>query len=88
MDPFLEDLRLQVQCSLCMGTMVEPKLIQCFHIFCKACIKSNAQLDGQVNKFKCPQCASLTELQELNDIENLEISVRHSRIVKVLSINC
>ncbi|KXJ10518.1 E3 ubiquitin-protein ligase TRIM71 [Exaiptasia diaphana] len=85
MELFLEDLKLQVQCSLCNETMVEPKLLQCFHTFCKTCIKTNAQLDGQVNIFKCPQCDSSTELKELNDVEDLEISPIHLRIVQVLS---
>ncbi|KXJ11865.1 E3 ubiquitin-protein ligase TRIM71 [Exaiptasia diaphana] len=49
------------------------------------CIKTNAQLDGQVNIFKCPQCDSSTELKELNDVEDLEISPIHSRILQVLS---
>ena len=65
--------------------MFEPKLLQCFHTFCKTCIKTNAQLDGQVNIFKCLQCASSTELQELNDVKGLEISPIHSRILQVLS---
>ncbi|XP_028516041.1 tripartite motif-containing protein 2 [Exaiptasia diaphana] len=85
MELFLEDLKLQVQCSLCKETMFEPKLLQCFHTFCKTCIKTNAQLDGQVNILKCPQCDSSTELKELNDVEDLEISPIHSRILQVLS---
>ncbi|XP_028513035.1 tripartite motif-containing protein 45 [Exaiptasia diaphana] len=84
MESFLEGLKLQVQCSLCNDIMFEPKLLQCFHTFCKTCIKTNAQLDGQVNIFKCPQCTSLTELQELNEVEDLEISPIHSRIIQVL----
>ncbi|XP_020907830.1 E3 ubiquitin-protein ligase TRIM71-like [Exaiptasia diaphana] len=85
MKSFVEDLKLQVQCSLCNETMFEPKLLQCFHTFCKTCIKTNAQLDDQVNIFKCPQCDSSTELKELNDVEDLEISPIHSRILQVLS---
>ena len=88
MESLIEDLKSQVQCFLCNETMNEPKLLQCFHTFCKRCIKTNAQLDGtdgQVNVFKCPQCSSQTMLQQLNDVEDLKISLIHSRLLQVLS---
>ncbi|XP_020894250.1 E3 ubiquitin-protein ligase TRIM71-like [Exaiptasia diaphana] len=85
MESFVEDLNSQVQCLFCHETMNEPKLLKCFHTFCKHCIKSNAQLDGNITIFKCPQCISQTVLEQLSDVEDLQTSMIHTRILQVLS---
>ncbi|XP_031556929.1 uncharacterized protein LOC116293616 [Actinia tenebrosa] len=86
MESFLTDLKKDVQCSLCNDTLTEPKILKCFHIFCKPCIKRHAELIEDVNVFKCPRCKSLTPLPELNSVEDLKSSVLHSRILKGLAL--
>jgi len=74
-----------MQCSLCNNTLVDPKLVDCFHVFCKLCIKKNCtEADQKYYIFKCPRCDSQTLLQELNDVEDLQISPVHTRILKGL----
>ena len=85
MESFLVNLKKDVQCSLCNQTMTEPKILECFHEFCKPCIKRNAELIGQVNIFKCPKCCSEMLLPELSDVEDLKPSPLHSRILQVLA---
>ncbi|KAK3710023.1 hypothetical protein QZH41_002874 [Actinostola sp. cb2023] len=65
--------------------MTEPKILECFHAFCKPCIKRNAELIGQVNIFKCPKCCFEMLLPELSDVEDLKPSPLHSRILQVLA---
>ncbi|KAK3745069.1 hypothetical protein QZH41_014546 [Actinostola sp. cb2023] len=84
MEAFLTHLKQDVQCSLCQDTLIEPRVLQCFHIFCKACIKRNAELIGQVNIFKCPKCCFETLFRERSDVEDLKPSPLHSRILQVL----
>ncbi|KAK3744341.1 hypothetical protein QZH41_011427 [Actinostola sp. cb2023] len=83
-ESFLTNLREDVQCSLCSDTMIEPKLVECFHTFCKACIKRNAELIGDINIFKCDKCLSETLLGELSSVDDLPPSPVHARIVQVL----
>ena len=84
METFLDSLKSDVQCSLCDDTLIEPKILQCFHTYCKLCIKRHAELIDQVNVFKCPKCSAETSLSELNKVDDLKPSLLHSRILKVL----
>ena len=85
MESFFDDLRQFVQCSLCNQTLQEPKLLKCFHTFCKSCIQRHAQPKEQVNILECAKCSSQTSLQELSDVEDLPPSVLHSRILQVVA---
>ncbi|KAK3709330.1 hypothetical protein QZH41_006928 [Actinostola sp. cb2023] len=84
MESFLANLRHDVQCSLCNDTVIDPKLLECFHTFCKPCIKRKAELIGIINIFKCPKCCSETLLGELSSVDDLPPSPVHARIVRVL----
>ncbi|KAK3744233.1 hypothetical protein QZH41_004604 [Actinostola sp. cb2023] len=84
MESFIENLQHDVQCSLCNDTMIEPKLVECFHTFCKPCIKRNAELIGDINIFKCPKCCSEMFMGKLSSVEDLPPSPVHARIIQVL----
>ncbi|KAK3727901.1 hypothetical protein QZH41_006040 [Actinostola sp. cb2023] len=84
MESFFANLQHDVQCSLCSDTMIEPKLVECFHTFCKPCIKRKAELIGDINIFKCPKCCSETLLGELSSVDDLPPSPVHARILQVL----
>ena len=86
MESFLADLKKDVQCSLCNDTLIEPKILQCFHTFCKLCIKRHAELIEEANVFKCPKCLSETCLPELSSVDDLQPSLVHSRILKGLAL--
>ena len=85
MDSLLENLKQDVKCSLCNDTLTEPKILRCFHIFCKLCITRHAELIKEVNVFKCPKCKSETPLPEASSVESLKTSPVHSRISQVLT---
>ncbi|KAI8507001.1 hypothetical protein Bbelb_154400 [Branchiostoma belcheri] len=42
-------------CAVCMGLYEDPKLLPCFHTFCRKCIESVANNSGG-RRFKCPLC--------------------------------
>ncbi|XP_031557124.1 E3 ubiquitin-protein ligase TRIM71-like [Actinia tenebrosa] len=86
MKSFVDDLKKEVQCPLCNDTLTEPKILPCFHIFCKSCIKKHAKLIEEVNIFKCPKCKSETPLQETSCIEDLQPCLVYERIVKGLAL--
>ncbi|XP_031566162.1 tripartite motif-containing protein 2-like [Actinia tenebrosa] len=86
MESFVDDLKNQVQCSLCNDTFTEPKILSCFHTFCKPCIKRHADLIDEVNVFKCPRCKLPTSLPEPSSVEDLQPSLLHTRILKGLAL--
>merc|ERR1711981_993613 len=41
------------KCAICSGTYHRPKVLQCFHTFCQACLEKVQDHPDRVN---CPQC--------------------------------
>ncbi|CAH1244215.1 TRIM2 [Branchiostoma lanceolatum] len=44
-------------CPVCKGLYEDPKLLPCFHTFCRKCVEAVANNSGGT-KFKCPVCRS------------------------------
>ena len=50
-------------CDICKKTINEPKILPCFHSFCKACLENlttqdQENVDGKAKKIDCPTCWS------------------------------
>ena len=57
----LKKLDSQLECSLCLDNFKEPKLLPCFHVFCKSpCLEKLVAKDGQ--SLQCPTCRHLVPL--------------------------
>ena len=57
----LKKLDSQLECSLCLDNFKEPKLLPCFHVFCKSpCLEKLVAKDGQ--SLQCPTCRCLVPL--------------------------
>ena len=60
----LEKIEEQVvNCSICLDTYTDPKLLQCFHVFCQQCLVrvKDKQQDTQ-NSIACPTCRQATPI--------------------------
>ena len=55
----LED---QLTCGICLDSYTEPKLLQCFHVFCKQCLERLVVHDHQGLYLHCPSCRQSTLL--------------------------
>ena len=57
----LKKLDSQLECSFCLDDFKEPKLLPCFHVFCKSpCLEKLVAKDGQ--SLQCPTCRHLVPL--------------------------
>ena len=57
----LKKLDAQLECSLCLDNFKEPKLLPCFHVFCKSpCLEKLVAKDGQ--SLQCPTCRHIVQL--------------------------
>ena len=57
----LKKLDSQLECSFCLDDFKEPKLLPCFHMFCKSpCLEKLVAKDGQ--SLQCPTCRYLVPL--------------------------
>ena len=58
----LRKLEDQLTCGICLDSYTEPKLLQCFHVFCKQCLERLVVRDCQGLSLNCPSCRRSTLL--------------------------
>lgn len=54
-------LKNELQCSICLDTYTDPKMLLCFHVYCQHCLKK--MMDQKKQKqltLSCPQCRQET----------------------------
>ena len=53
----------QLNCSICLDTYTDPKILQCFHVFCRQCLVPLGVQDqqGQLS-LTCPTCRQATPI--------------------------
>ena len=59
----LKRVEEQLNCSICLDTYTDPKILQCFHIFCRQCLVPLGVRDqqGQLS-LTCPTCRQVTPI--------------------------
>ena len=59
----LKKLDAQLECSICFETFKQPKLLPCFHVFCKSpCLEKLVDKDGDF--LTCPTCRHIVPLSK------------------------
>ena len=63
MDEGLKRVEEQLNCSICLDTYTDPKILQCFHVFCRQCLVPLGVRDqqGQLS-LTCPTCRQATPI--------------------------
>lgn len=56
------------RCPLCNEAFDQPKVLACFHTFCKSCLEKQLDSPGRIN---CPQCSLETQFCADQGIESL-----------------
>ena len=67
----LEKLNEQLTCPICLDHYTDPKLLQCFHVFCEKCLKPVAHQTPQGQVVECPNCRQPTSLPQ-NGVSGLQ----------------
>ena len=59
----LKRLEEQLNCSICLDTFTDPKLLQCFHVYCQQCLVPLGVRDQQGKlSLTCPTCRQVTPI--------------------------
>ena len=58
----LRKLEEYLTCAICLDFYTEPKLLQCFHVFCKQCLERLVVHDRQGLSLHCPSCRVIISL--------------------------
>ena len=61
-DQALKKLAEQLECSICLDPFTDPKLLQCFHVFCKDCLEPLVLRNQHGLSLRCPNCRRSTLL--------------------------
>ena len=70
-DQALKKVTDQLTCAICLEDYKEPKLLQCFHVYCKDCLERLVLRDQQGLSLRCPSCRRSTLLPP-NSISGLQ----------------
>ena len=70
-DQALKKLSDQLECSICLDSFTNPKLLQCFHVFCKDCLEPLIVRDQHGMSLRCPKCRRST-LIPANGVSGLQ----------------
>ena len=58
----LQRIKDQLECSICLDTLTDAKLLPCFHSFCKKCLEHLVVQDHDELTLCCPTCRQTTLL--------------------------
>ena len=61
-DKALRKVTAQLECSICLETFTDAKLLPCFHTFCKKCLERLVVKDHDEHTLCCPTCRRTTLL--------------------------
>lgn len=53
-----------LECSICLKTINEPKLLTCSHTFCKSCLERVSAAQHDPTNLSCPICRKLTAVPQ------------------------
>ena len=68
----------------CLDTYTDPKLLQCFHVFCRQCLVPLVVRDqqGQLS-LTCPTCRQATPIQEDRGVAGLQPAFHINRLLEI-----
>ena len=81
----LKKLEDQLTCAVCLDAFKEPKLLQCFHVFCKDCLQRLVVQDqqGQLS-LRCPNCRQSTILPPTaTDVSSLQSAFHIHHLLEI-----
>ena len=81
----LKKLEDQLTCAICLDTFKNPKMLQCFHVYCKDCLQELVVKDQQGQLFlSCPTCRQSTLLP--NDVSGLQSAFHIHQLFEIQDV--
>ena len=74
----------QLNCSICLDTYTDPKILQCFHVFCRQCLVPLGVRDqqGQLS-LTCPTCRRVTPIPAMG-VAGLQSAFHINNLLEIL----
>ena len=79
----VKELEELLNCSFCLDTYTDPKLLQCFHVYCRQCLVPLVDQDqqGQLG-LTCPICRQVTPVPE-RGVAGLQSAFHINRFLEI-----
>ena len=58
----LQKIQEQVTCGICLEPYKQPRLLQCFHVYCEQCLQRLVCGEREGQSLPCPHCRQVTPL--------------------------
>ena len=78
----LKKLEEQLNCSICLDTYTDPKLLQCFHVFCQKCLVPLVRDQQGKLSLTCPACRQVTPIPD-RGVAGLQPAFHINRLLEV-----
>ena len=80
----VERVEEQLNCSICLDTYTDPKILQCFHVFCRQCLVPLGVRDqqGQLS-LTCPTCRQVTPIPA-RGVAGLQSAFQINNLLEIL----
>ena len=83
-DKTLKKVEDQLNCSICLDTYTDPKLLQCFHVYCQGCLAKLVVRDQQGHLvLTCPICRQVTPIPA-NGVTDLQPAFHINHLLDIL----
>ena len=80
----IKKLEDQLTCAICLDDLKNPKLLQCFHVYCKDCLQRLVVQDqqGQLS-LSCPTCRQSTVLPQSTGVSGLQSAFHVHHLLEI-----
>ena len=80
----IEKLEERLKCAICLESYTDPKLLQCFHVYCRDCLVRLVIRDQQGQLvLTCPTCRQVTAIPA-NGVTGLQSAFQVKELLEVL----
>ena len=83
-DKALKKLEDQLTCAVCLDDFKQPKMLNCFHVFCEQCLQRLVvqEKQGQVS-LRCPTCRRSTLLPSATSVSGLQSAFHIHHLLEI-----
>lgn len=79
----LEKLEEQLKCPICLDVYSDPKLLRCFHVYCRGClVKLVIKNDSGELVLTCPTCRQVTPIKE-GGVSSLQAAFHINQVLDI-----
>jgi tripartite motif-containing protein 2/3/tripartite motif-containing protein 71 len=83
-EKILQKVEDQLNCSVCLDTYTDPKLLQCFHVYCRQCLARLVDRNQQGHLFlSCPICRQITPVPD-RGVAGLQTAFHINRLLDIV----